>query len=191
MGEGATMAYGVADVVDASEHLRRWGDCPFNKFIADGFYTIFPPSTCMHRRELIDRCGAFDESPLLIGPEDCEFIVRVSDISLPVPSRRRTVVMHRDDSMTRLPRRQWADALDYVIKKNGYGRGRDNWLMFYRAYVAAVAEGRLDKEQEWGWKLDKFLPHGTERAGVSLSGAVTLDPDGIKAFCRLVLGGRA
>lgn len=191
LGEGATIAYGVADVLNAGEHVRWWGDCPFDKFIADGFYTIFPPSTCMHRRELIGRCGAFDESPLLIGPEDCEFIVRASDISVPVPSRHRTVVMHRDDSMTRLPRRQWADALDYVIRKNGYRRGRTNWLMFYRAYVAAVAEGRLDKAEEWGWELDKLLPRGTKRVGVSLSGEVTLEPDGIKAFCRLVLGGAA
>ena len=179
-----SMAYAAADVMDAGRHVRVWGDCAFVKFIADGFFTIFPPSACMHSRDLLDRCGLFDESPLLIGPEDCEFIIRASDFCAPVPTRERSVVMHRDDSMTRDPRAEWVDTLAYVIAKNGYTERRHNWLMLYRAYTAAVREARPEEVRIWGADLDLALPKGATRRGEEITGDIRITPEGINAFCR-------
>ncbi len=187
LNDGHEMVYATADVVVSGSHVRFWGDCRFDKFVAEGFYTIFPPSTCLHKRDLLGRCGDFDESPLLVGPEDCEFLVRASDFAVPVPSRRRTVVMHRDDSMTRGPRPKWVDTLDYVIEKNGYGVTRRNWLMFYRAYLAAVREERPDKVSAWGEEVDRSLPAGSTRVGTVIVGDVRLGPEDIKQFCRRAL----
>jgi len=178
------MAYAAADVVDAGRHIRVWGDCAFDKFIADSFFTIFPPSACMHRRDLLDRCGLFDESPLLIGPEDCEFIIRASDFCAPVTTRKRSVVMHRDHSMTRGPRAEWVDTLAYVIAKNGYTDRRHNWLMLYRAYTAAVREARTKEIGVWGADLDRVLPSGATRSGEEITGDIRITPQGINAFCR-------
>jgi glycosyltransferase involved in cell wall biosynthesis len=181
-------AYTVAEVVDRNVHVRWWGDCRFDKFIADGFYTIFPLSCTAHRRELVRRCGPFDENPLLIGPEDCEFAIRASDLSPPTPMRRRTVVMHRDESMTRYPRQRWADTLEYVIEKLGYGRSRRNWLMFYRAFAAAVEEGKDEQARRWAKELDRELPYGATRIGTSINGTINLPaPVGLKAYCRRAL----
>lgn len=179
-----SMAYAAADVIDAGRHIRVWGDCAFQKFIADGFFTIFPPSACMHRRDLLEHCGLFDESPLLIGPEDCEFIIRASDFCTPVPTRERSVVMHRDYSMTREPRAAWVDTLAYVIGKNGYADRRQNWLMFYRAFIAAVREARPKEIRMWVAALDRLLPEEAMRKGEEITGAVRITPDGINAFCR-------
>lgn len=188
LGSVNLMAYAAAEVVDAGRHVRVWGDCGFDKFIADGFFTIFPPSACMHRRDLLDRCGLFDESPLLIGPEDCEFIIRASDFCTPVPTRKRSVVMHRDHSMTREPRAKWVDTLAYVIAKNKYTDRRHNWLMFYRAYTAAVREARSKEVSVWGTALDRVLPSGATRSGDEITGDIRVTPEGINAFCRERLG---
>jgi len=181
------MAFGIADVVDNGIHIRRWGDCRFDKFILDSFHTVFPLSACLHRRDLLRRSGVFDEHPLLIGPEDCEFTIRASDHVLPVPSRRCTVTMHRDHSMTRAPRKQWVDVLDHVIQKNGYGVTRNNWLMFYRALIAAVDEGRADFAERWADQLDRQLPPNLRRSGMAISGDIQILPKGIKSFCRCAL----
>jgi glycosyltransferase involved in cell wall biosynthesis len=178
------MTFAVADVVDKGHHIRRWGDCRFDKFILDSFYTIFPLSTCMHRRDILTRVGCFDEHPFLVGPEDCEFIIRASDHSTPVPNGRCTVTMHREQSMTREPRNQWVDVLDYVIRKLGYGATRSNWLMFYRAWVAALKEGRPDLAEQWSEYLDRQLPSTLKRSGMAIVGEYRLLPDGIKEFCR-------
>jgi hypothetical protein len=130
----------------------------------------------------------FDENPLLVGPEDCEFAIRVSDLSPPTPVRKRTVVMHRDESMTRHPRQRWADTLEYVIRKLGYGGARRNWMMFYRAFTAAVAEGKDEEARLWADELDRELPCGATRMGTSISGTVNLPhPDVLKAYCRRAL----
>lgn len=183
----SAVAFGVAEVVDHGTFVRRWGDCQFNKFILDGFYTVFPLSACLHRRDVLLRSGVFDEHPLLIGPEDCEFMIRVSDSTLPIASRRTTVRMHRDESMTREPREQWVDVLNYVIEKNGYGLTRRNWLMFYRALTAAVNEGRNDLASRWADKLDIDLPPTVRREGLAITGEIELQPFGIKGFCRRIL----
>jgi glycosyltransferase involved in cell wall biosynthesis len=181
------ITYGIADVVNQGVHHRYWGDCRFNKFILDGFHTIFPMSACVHRRTLLDTAGRFDENPLLIGPEDCEFAIRVSDLVSPVPSRHCTVTMHRDCSMTREPREEWVDVLEYVIKKLGYGATRTNWLMFYRAYVAALNENHVDLATQWANELDRQLPLNYRRVNASIEGARHIEPDGIKTFCRTEL----
>lgn len=183
------VAFGVADVVDNGKHVRRWGDCRFDKFILDGFYTVFPLSACLHSRDVLLRSGLFDEHPLLIGPEDCEFMIRVSDHVAPIASRRITVRMHRDHSMTREPREKWVDLLKYVIDKNGYGITRRNWLMFYRALTAAVDEGREDLASKWAELLDCELPSKAWRSEQTLMGEIELQPSGIKAFCRRALEG--
>ena len=184
LDDSGSMAYAAADVVDAGRHIRVWGDCAFDKFIADGFFTIFPPSACLHRRDLLDRCGLFDESPLLIGPEDCEFIIRASDCCVPIPTRQRSVVMHRECSMTREPRAEWVDTLSYVIAKNGYADRRRNWLMFYRAYIAAVREARLEDASTWASHVDRVLPIGSTRCGDHITGDIQMKPQGINTFCR-------
>lgn len=181
------MTYGIADVVDKNIHVRRWGDCQFDKFILDSFHTIFPMSTCMHRRKLLSNSGVFDENPLLIGPEDCEFTIRTSDLSHPAPSRRCTVTMHRDHSMTKESRKGWVDVLEYVIQKHEYGEHRRNWLMFYRAWVAALQEGRTDLAMKWSYELDRQLPSNLKRVEMKINGEIQLLPDGIKAFCRRAL----
>ena len=181
------VAFGVADVVDKGAHVRRWGECRFNKFILDGFHTVFPLSACLHRRDILKRSGLFDDNPLLIGPEDCEFMIRVSDHVEILASRQHTVRMHRDHSMTREPRQQWVDVLAYVIGKNGYGLTRKNWLMFYRAFAAAVDEGRDDLAAKWADQLDRELPPILWRSGLEIQGDIQLHPSGIKAFCRRAL----
>lgn len=181
------MVFGVANVVYKGVHHRFWGNCHFNKFILDSFHTIFPMSVCLHRRRVLDKSGVFDENPLLIGPEDCEFVIRVSDFQSPIPSRVCTVTMHRDRSMTREPREQWSGVLKYVIEKLGYGSERQNWLMFYRAYVAAMNEGKPDLAKQWSNQLDNQLPAGYKRFGTFIRGTQHLRPDGIKAFCRAAL----
>ena len=183
------VAFGVADVVDNGTHVRRWGDYRFDKFILDGFYTVFPLSACLHRRDILPRSGMFDEHPLLIGPEDCEFMIRVSDHVVPTGSRRVTVRMHRDHSMTREPREKWVDVLSYVIGKNGYGVTRSNWLMYYRALAAAVDEGRDDLAARWAEQLDRELPSTVRRSALTILGDIELHPGGIKAFCRRALEG--
>lgn len=183
------VGFGTAEVVDNGAHVRRWGDCQFEKFILDGFYTVFPLSACLHRRDILLRSAGFDEHPLLIGPEDCEFMIRVSDHASAVASRRVTVRMHRDHSMTREPREKWVDVLAYVIGKNGYGVTRRNWLMFYRALTAAVSERRNDLAAQWAEQLDRELPPGSRRSGLSILGDIELQPSCIKAFCRRALEG--
>lgn len=180
----APMVYGVADVRYQGRRTRLWGDCVFNKFIHDGFHTTFPLSACIHRRKLLEECGYFDENALLIGPEDCEFIIRCSDVSGPQPTRLCTVLMHRELSMTRKPRERWVDVLSYVIEKLGYGNTRRNWLMLYRAAVAAHRESRGVELKVWLDRLDETLPEGTTRSGFELSGSVQLSPNYLKSFCR-------
>lgn len=183
----AGMTYGIADVVNQGVHHRHWGDCSFNKFILDGFHTVFPMSVCVHRRDLLDTTGMFDEHPLLIGPEDCEFAIRVSDFVSPVPSRRCSVTMHRDCSMTREPREEWVDVLKYVIEKLGYGSTRTNWLMFFRAYVAAINESRAELSTQWAREVDRQLPLNCRRVNASIEGAQNIESDGIKTYCRAAL----
>lgn len=178
------MVYAVADVQDSGNRVRFWGDCQFNKFLQDSFHTMFPLSSCLHRRKLIERAGAFDEHPELIGPEDCEFVIRCSDVSLPKATRQCTVTMHRERSMTRNPRNLWVDALSYVVDKLGYREDRQNWLMLYRAVVAAHFENRKVEFDRWSRLLDLQLPNGIHRSGVELSGAVSLSPSRLKAYCR-------
>jgi glycosyltransferase involved in cell wall biosynthesis len=186
---GHAVAYGVADVMDGGVYVRQWGDCNFNKFILDSFYTVFPLSACLHRRDVLARSGYFDEHPLLVGPEDCEFIIRVSDFYGLLATRQCTVRMHRDHSMTREPREWWVDVLAYVIGKNSYGVTRRNWLMWYRAFVAAVAEGRDDIAARWSDQLDRELPTSLRRSGLTIQGDFSLAPMSIKAFCRQSLEG--
>lgn len=181
------IAYSTAQVVDHGQHIRWWGAEPFDKFIADGFYTIFPPSVCVHERSLVSDAGGFDENPLLIGPEDCEFILRISDWAVPLPSCTLSVTMHRDESMTREPRAHWVDTLQYVMAKNAYYTTRRNWLMYFRAYVAACMENRPEYAARWERLLEDSLPPGTRRVGMHLQGTIQLDPDGIKAYCRACL----
>lgn len=182
-----TITYGIANVVDRGTHQRYWGNCEFDKFLLDGFFTLFPLSACMHRRDIVDATGIFDENPLLIGPEDCEFLIRLSDLFIPVPSKVATVTMHRERSMTRNPRAEWVGVLEYVINKLGYGRIRQNWLMFFRAYVAAVNECRSELVSEWEQELDRLLPPDCWREGEVIRGRYSIDPGGIKAFCRAQL----
>jgi glycosyltransferase involved in cell wall biosynthesis len=186
----AAVAYSCARVVERGETLRMWGNSVFSKFVADGFYTIFPPSAMMHRHALVTEAGLFDEHQLLVGPEDCEFILRLSDHCKPVPSLRETVTMHREESFTRNPRHEWVDALGYVMKKNGYYDTRSNWLMYYRAFVAAVAESRVVEKALWEELLLNSLPAGCSLHGVSILGRHALRPDSIKHFCRAILAGR-
>ena len=181
------IAYSTANVVEHGAHVRWWGGESFNKFICDGFYTIFPPSSCLHCRNLFEETGAFDEEPLMIGPDDCELTVRISDRTTPYATHQATVVMHRDESLTRNPRPTWVDALHYAMNKNGYYSTRRNWLMYYRAYIAALREQRQDHLDHWQCLLENHLPAGTRRYGMALRGAVNIDPDGIKAYCRMVL----
>jgi glycosyltransferase involved in cell wall biosynthesis len=183
----AGMVFGVADVRDQGRRIRLWGECEFDKFILDSFHTIFPLSACMHRREPILSAGCFDESPLLVGPEDCEFVIRYSDVCLPVPSWKCTVTMHRERSMTREPRDKWVDTLAYVINKLSYREHRRNWLMLYRAVAAAAHEGRDYEYQDWSVLLDEQLPHGVRRSGIKLYGSIELSPVKIKAYCRAAL----
>jgi glycosyltransferase involved in cell wall biosynthesis len=183
------VAFGVAELVDSGAYVRLWGDCRFDKFILDGFHTVFPLSACLHRRDILRRSGLFDEHTLLIGPEDCEFMIRVSDHVVPIASRQVTVRMHRDHSMTRGPREQWVDVLEYVIGKNGYGVTRRNWLMFYRALVAAVNEGRDELVEQWARQLDRELPQNLRRSALTIQGDIELRPAGIKTFCRSALEG--
>lgn len=185
----SAVGFSIANVVDNGRHIRLWGDCRFDKFILDGFYTVFPLSVCLHRRDILLRSGQFDEHPLLVGPEDCEFMIRVSDFTTPVASRKVTARMHRDHSMTREPRKEWVDALAYVINKNGYGITRENWLMFYRAMVAAVHEGRDDLAMRWAEQLDRELPPNLRRSEHTITGEMELHPNGIKSYCRHVLEG--
>lgn len=188
-GSKCAVAFGVAELVDNGAHVRLWGDCRFDKFILDGFHTVFPLSACLHRRDILRWSGMFDENMLLIGPEDCEFMIRVSDHVVPIASRRITVRMHRDHSMTRQPREKWVDVLDYVIGKNGYGVTRRNWLMFYRAFAAAVNEGRDELAEQWARQLDRELPQGLRRSALAILGDIELHPAGIKTFCRTALEG--
>lgn len=185
----SAVGFGTAEVVDNGTRIRWWGDCQFNKFILDGFYTVFPLSSCLHRRDILLQSAGFDDHPLLIGPEDCEFMIRLSDHATPLASRRSTVRMHRDQSMTREPREKWVDVLAYVIDKNGYGVRRNNWLMFYRALVAAVNEGRDELASTWAEQLDRELPPSARRSDLAILGEIELEPTGIKAFCRRVLEG--
>ncbi len=179
--------YGCADVLDAGLHVRRWGDSRFNKFILDGFYTVFPLTTCVQRREIFLKASAFDENPLLIGPEDCEFMIRASDHDLPFAAMEVTARMHRDQSMTKPIRKEWVDALAYVIEKNEYGVLRQNWLMFYRAYIAALQENRSDYADLWAEQVDSYLPNSLKRIGAHIIGDSFISPDSIKAFCRRTL----
>jgi hypothetical protein len=89
--------------------------------------------------------------------------------------------------MTKEPRKQWVDVLDYVIQKIGYGETRSNWLMFYRAWVAAVNEGRVDLKEKWSEELDRQLPPTLKRSGMAIVGESHLLPTGIKAYCRRAL----
>jgi len=184
---GTNIAYGVANLTNNGNHIRYWGDCRFNKFIFDSFHTIFPLSSCLHKREILSISGGFDEAQLLIGPEDCEFIIRVSDHTTPMATQQCTVTMHREKSMTRNPREFWVDTLDYVERKNGYGVHRMNWLFYYRAWCAALKEGRTDLAEKWLLSLDEQLPFHLRRNGTGITGAINLSPESIKAFCRQTL----
>jgi glycosyltransferase involved in cell wall biosynthesis len=181
------IVYGSADLVDAGLPVRRWGHSKFNKFVLDGFYTIFPLTTCIHRREILLKTHNFDENPLLIGPEDCEFMIRASDHDFPLAAMEVTARMHRDQSMTKPTRCKWVDALAYVIEKNGYGARRRNWLMFYRAYIAAIEENRSDFIDAWAEQLDIQLPNTLKRVGDNIIGDISLFPHDIKTFCRNTL----
>jgi glycosyltransferase involved in cell wall biosynthesis len=181
------IAYSTAQVIDNGNPVRIWGSEHFNKFIADGFYTIFPPSACLHERSLFEEVGGYDEHPLMIGPEDCEFILRTSDRTTPYATQKSSVIMHRDESMTREPRSEWTDTLAHVMSKNGYFSYRRNWLMYYRAYVAACRETRPEHAARWGALLDNAIPRGTTRCGLELSGAIKLRPADVKRYCRNML----
>ncbi len=183
------IVYGSADVVDAGSHVRTWGNSQFNKFILDGFHTIYPLTTCVHRRDILSKIDGFDENPLLIGPEDCEFMIRASDHDVPFAVMEVTARMHRDQSMTKPIRNEWVDALAYVIKKNEYGIKRENWLMFYRAYIAALEENRFDYIDLWAEQVDIQLPNSLKRVGAHINGDFFLSPGKLKTFCRSVLDG--
>lgn len=187
ISQKADLVYGFADVRDCGKQIRVWGDCSFNKFILDSFHTVFPLSACIHRRSPLESTGGFDESPLLIGPEDCEFFIRFSDRCKVAAARACTVTMHRERSMTREPREKWVDTLNYVMTKLGYLNLRRNWLMLYRASVAALKEDRKDELDSWANLLDELLPSGVCRAGLDLHGAIELSPKDLKHFCRSML----
>jgi hypothetical protein len=100
-----------------------------------------------------------------------------------------TARMHRDQSMTKPIRNEWVDALAYVIKKNEYGIKRENWLMFYRAYIAALEENRFDYIDLWAEQVDIQLPNSLKRVGAHINGDFFLSPGKLKTFCRSVLDG--
>lgn len=182
-----SMAFGIADVRDAGSRVRFWGDCTFNKFILDGFHTIFPLSACVHTRKLASTVGNFDENPLLVGPEDCEFVIRCSDRVNPVATRQCTVTMFRERSMTRAVRSTWVDTLEYVIEKLDYRERRRNWMMLYRAVLAAANEHREQTLTDWINVLDAQLPKNVRRVGLNLCGSVELTPATLKSYCRAEL----
>ena len=59
--------------------------------------------------------------------------------------------------------------------------------MFYRAFAAAVDEGRADLAAKWADQLDRELPPILWRSGLEIQGDIQLHPSGIKAFCRRAL----